>query len=203
MKKSIFSALRGQKGTKILKGIEISGKKIMSALCYLHIQNAPKSVSRGIFFRNFRFSALENCKSSFWVCKSPKADMIIFPEISIFFTILVPFWPLRAEKIDFFINPQNDPKCVSRGILRRNLRFSCPKNQQKSFGRAKWPLTRLTKKLCPSKFLDFGGKKNFFSRFFFFLFWYRFFRGSYSPGLAGSSNIYEEPLKGFLFCRYN
>ena len=39
MKKSIFSALRGQKGTKIVKKIEISGKMIMSVLGDFHTQN--------------------------------------------------------------------------------------------------------------------------------------------------------------------
>ena len=97
------------------------------------IQYAPKSVSRGIFFQNFRFLALENSKSSFWVCKLPKADMVIFLEIFIFVTFLVPFWPLRAQKIDFSIIPQNKQIWVSRGILRRNLFFLSLKIQKKSF----------------------------------------------------------------------
>ena len=67
MEKSIFSALRGQKGTKIVKKIEISGKMIMSALGDLHTQNDDLQFSSAEKRKFRKKIPLESDFGAFWM----------------------------------------------------------------------------------------------------------------------------------------
>ena len=67
MKKSIFSALRGQKGTKNVKKIKISKKMTMSALVDLHTQNDDLEFSSAEKRKFWKKIPLETDFEAYWM----------------------------------------------------------------------------------------------------------------------------------------